>query len=169
LFKLQKIAQKVQEIYDKNLNLNMSKTETLYDLGIDVYKDADVPKRLPQNMEFNSQFKQKVSFTESIVKISDEIPRNDPETINAVLLTKKLDDTFISNYKNDPLLKWQYFGSSAGILRVFPAREWDTNFAGFYNDFDPRIRNWYIAATSGPKDVVIVLGIYWSSLDLEKV
>jgi hypothetical protein len=86
-----------------------------------------------------------------------------------VLLTKKLDDTFISNYKNDPLLKWQYFGSSAGILRVFPAREWDTNFAGFYNDFDPRIRNWYIAATSGPKDVVIVLGIYWSSLDLEKV
>jgi voltage-dependent calcium channel alpha-2/delta-3 len=42
-------------------------------------------------------------------------------------------------------------------MRIFPAREWDTNFAGFYNDYDPRVRNWYIAATSGPKDVVIVL------------
>jgi len=40
---------------------------------------------------------------------------------------------------------------------VFPGREWDTNFAGFYNDYDPRVRPWYIAATSGPKDVVVVL------------
>ncbi len=42
-------------------------------------------------------------------------------------------------------------------MRLFPTREWDTNFAGFYNDFDPRVRNWYIAATSGPKDVIIVI------------
>ena len=42
-------------------------------------------------------------------------------------------------------------------MRTFPGREWDTNFAGFYNDYDPRLRPWYIAATSGPKDVVIVL------------
>ena len=40
---------------------------------------------------------------------------------------------------------------------MYPGREWGTNFAGFYNDYDPRVRPWYIAATSGPKDVVIVL------------
>ena len=40
---------------------------------------------------------------------------------------------------------------------MYPGREWDTNFAGFYNDYDPRTRPWYIAATSGPKDVVIIL------------
>ena len=50
--------------------------------------------------------------------------------------------------KNDSSLRWQYFGSSTGLMRLWPAREWDTNFAGFYNDYDPRIRNWYIAATS---------------------
>lgn len=53
--------------------------------------------------------------------------------------------------------RWQYFGSTAGVFRLFPGSEWDTNFAGFYNDYDPRLRPWYIAATSGPKDVVIVL------------
>ena len=53
--------------------------------------------------------------------------------------------------------RWQYFGSTAGLVRVFPGREWDTNFAGFYNDYDPRLRPWYIAATSGPKDVIIIL------------
>ena len=57
----------------------------------------------------------------------------------------------------DSTLRWQYFGSSTGLMRLWPAREWDTNFAGFYNDYDPRIRNWYIAATSGPKDVIIVI------------
>ena len=54
-------------------------------------------------------------------------------------------------------VRWQYFGSTAGIARIFPGREWSTNFAGFYNDYDPRVRPWYIAATSGPKDVVIIL------------
>lgn len=40
---------------------------------------------------------------------------------------------------------------------MYPGREWATNFVGFYNDYDPRLRPWYIAATSGPKDVVIIL------------
>ena len=40
---------------------------------------------------------------------------------------------------------------------MYPGREWQTNFAGFYADYDPRVRPWYIAATSGPKDVVIVI------------
>jgi voltage-dependent calcium channel alpha-2/delta-3 len=88
-----------------------------------------------------------VSFDESIVKISDEIPRNDPSTINTVVFTKELDKTFKHNLKDDKSLRWQYFGSSTGLIRLYPAREWDTNFAGFYNDYDPRVRNWYIAAT----------------------
>jgi voltage-dependent calcium channel alpha-2/delta-3 len=98
-----------------------------------------------------------VSFDESIVKISDEIPRNDPKTINTVVFTKALDEIFKLNSARDQSLRWQYFGSSQGLIRLYPAREWDTNFAGFYNDYDPRVRNWYIAATSGPKDVIIVI------------
>lgn len=108
-------------------------------------------------MHFSPYFKQKVSFDESIIKISDEIPRNYKDTINTVVYTKELEEIFKSNAKNDQGLRWQYFGSSSGLMRLYPAREWDTNFAGFYNDYDPRVRNWYIAATSGPKDVVIII------------
>lgn len=98
-----------------------------------------------------------MSFRESIVKISDEIPRNYKDTINTVVYTKELENVFKENARHDKSLRWQYFGSSSGLMRLYPAREWDTNFAGFYNDYDPRVRNWYIAATSGPKDVVIVI------------
>ena len=38
--------------------------------------------------------------------------------------------------------RWQYFGTNKGLIRLYPGREWDTNFAGFYNDYDPRIRPW---------------------------
>lgn len=89
-------------------------------------------------------FKQKVSFDESIIKISDAIQRNHRETINTVVYTKELEQVFKSNNKTDKDIRWQYFGSSSGLLRLYPAREWDTNFAGFYNDYDPRVRNWYI-------------------------
>ncbi len=102
------------------------------------YRDADVPNLLPSDMVFSPYFKQKVSISESIVKISDEIPRNDRATINTVVFTKKLDEVFKSNREKDKSLRWQYFGSSSGLIRLYPAREWDTNFAGFYNDYDPR-------------------------------
>lgn len=53
--------------------------------------------------------------------------------------------------------RWQNFGSIEGFLRAYPSREWSLNFAGFHIDYDPRLRPWYIGATSGPKDIVIIL------------
>lgn len=47
-----------------------------------------------------------------------------------------------------------YFGAWTGVFRYFP---------GFAQDecgsYDPRIRPWYVAASSGPKDVVIVVDV----------
>lgn len=65
--------------------------------------------------------------------------------------------------------RWQYFGSIHGVARFYPGREWDTNFAGFYKDYDPRTRPWYIAATSGPKDVVIVMDCRYNCLKQSEV
>ena len=59
-----------------------------------------------------SYFKQKVSFVDSIVKISDEIPRNDPQTINTVVYTKGLDKVFKENMKRDKSLRWVYVYNS---------------------------------------------------------
>jgi len=60
------------------------------------------------------------------------------------------------------IFRWQNFGSVDGVLRQYPSSEWQTNFAGFHVDYDPRMRPWYIGATSGPKDIVIVLDCSYS-------
>ena len=45
-----------------------------------------------------------------------------------------------------------FFGSQEGMFRIFPGRQWAT-----CGSFDPRVRPWYIAASSGPKNIILVL------------
>jgi hypothetical protein len=47
-----------------------------------------------------------------------------------------------------------YYGAQNGAFRIFPGRARQT-----CNSYDPRKRPWYIAASSGPKDVVLVLDV----------
>ncbi|XP_064625749.1 voltage-dependent calcium channel subunit alpha-2/delta-2-like isoform X2 [Lineus longissimus] len=156
----QLIADKVVELYEEQVATNwssMKAPQDIHALPMNVYRDSDIPSRFPDDLLFSPYFKQNVSMNSSIVKISDEVPRSDREVIRSVMFTHGLEKIFRKNAGDDPYLRWQYFGSSTGVIRMFPGREWDTNFAGFYNDYDPRTRPWYIAATSGPKDVVIIL------------
>ncbi|KAK3089549.1 hypothetical protein FSP39_004513 [Pinctada imbricata] len=152
------LATKVQEIYDSYFSRNTStKVEKLTELNKTMYRDSDIFEKLPDDLQFIPYFKQQVSWNYSTIKIADEVPRDDQVTIDTVVLSAELEEAFKENKRKDPLLRWQYFGSPAGLVRIYPGREWSTNFAGFYNDYDPRVRPWYIAATSGPKDVVIIL------------
>ena len=45
-----------------------------------------------------------------------------------------------------------YFGSKNGAFRIYPARQ--TDECGSY---DPRIRPWYVAGSSGPKNIIMIL------------
>ena len=45
-----------------------------------------------------------------------------------------------------------YFGSQNGIFRIYPARQ--SEECGVY---DPRVRPWFVAGSSGPKNVVLIL------------
>lgn len=38
----------------------------------------------------------------------------------AIQWSEALDEIFRQNYKSDPALSWQYFGSSTGIMRHYP-------------------------------------------------
>jgi len=84
----------------------------------------------------------------------------DPSVIETVCFTQKLDEWFVqkrsedSDYWNSRGLAspWMYFGSMSGAYRIYPARQ--TPVCG---DYDPRRRPWYIAASSGPKNVILIL------------
>lgn len=77
--------------------------------------------------------------------------------------TRTLDTAFVAN-KNDATLRWQYFGTPHGFYRIYPgvAQEHCATY-------DPRVRPWYVAATSGPKDVVLVLDVSGSMANANRM
>ncbi|OWA52215.1 putative Voltage-dependent calcium channel subunit alpha-2/delta-2 [Hypsibius exemplaris] len=156
----ERIAMMAVKLHDEYLiNKRMNRTakfSRLRDMPMTYYRDSDIPHTVRPKM-FSTHFKQDVNQDYSTVKIPDQVPRDDESILDAVQYTVELDGVFRQNRKSDQMIRWQYFGTNIGLIRLYPGREWDTNFAGFYNDYDPRIRPWHIAASSGPKDVVIVL------------
>ncbi|XP_074600888.1 voltage-dependent calcium channel subunit alpha-2/delta-3-like isoform X2 [Brevipalpus obovatus] len=70
--------------------------------------------------------------------------------------------TFHSNSQNDTELNWQFFCSSKGLLRYYPAARW--RYPKFLLEseneldlYDCRMREWYVKAAASPKDIVILL------------
>lgn len=76
--------------------------------------------------------------------------------ISAIEWSEKLDNIFRDNYDKDPTLSWQFFGSSTGFMRQFPASKWQEDPVDLY---DCRLRSWYIEAANSPKDIVILVDI----------
>ena len=80
----------------------------------------------------------------------------DPDILNSIAWTQALDETFKANMRRYPGIYWQSFGSQEGILRMYPASQWQT-VDDLPDLFDVRRRPWYIQGTSSPKDMVILL------------
>jgi len=108
-----------------------------------------------------------VNTSSSSVHVPTNVFDGEPKVINAIEWSKKLDDIFRDNYERDPSLSWQYFGSSTGFLRQYPAIKWLT-----YEDdpdmYDARMRDWYIKSAASAKDVVILLDTSGSMTGLRK-
>ena len=96
--------------------------------------------------------------------------RTATEEMNAVISTEEcwtrdLDEMFRNNYEYDSVhtqqsLRWQYIATTSGFFRLFPGQVIVDCHA-----YDPRIRPWYVAATSGPKDVVLIIDVSASMLN----
>ena len=50
----------------------------------------------------------------------------DPNILNTINWSQALDATFKANAKRYPDIYWQTFGSQDGVLRVYPASQWQT-------------------------------------------
>lgn len=84
------------------------------------------------------------------------------DVIKAIQWSENLDQIFRDNYKNDPSLSWQFFGSSTGFMRQFPASKWKKDET--VDLYDCRLRSWYMEAATSPKDVIILMDTSGSML-----
>lgn len=95
-----------------------------------------------------------VNTTHSSVHVPTNVYDMGPDEAEFIQWSEVLDEVFTQNYQSDPALSWQYFGSSTGIMRHFPAISWERNETDTY---DCRKRSWYIETATCSKDVVILL------------
>ena len=82
-----------------------------------------------------------VNTNMSVVHVPTNVFDGDPKVANAIDWSSSLDLTFRDNYNRDPSLSWQYFGSSTGFMRQYPAMKWITS----EHDpdlYDARMRDW---------------------------
>ncbi|KAL9180726.1 hypothetical protein ACHAXT_011179 [Thalassiosira profunda] len=100
-----------------------------------------------------------VRIPESLVDASGN--PEDQEVIESVCYSRLADPYMVDNYS---LGNQMYFGSRTGAFRIVPARQSETCGA-----YDPRRRPWYVAASSGPKDVVLTIDTSGSMLDYNRL
>lgn len=95
-----------------------------------------------------------VNINFSSVHIPTNVYAWAPEVIKGIHWSEGLDTHFINNYQSDPTLSWQFFGSSTGFMRHYPAMQWRADPVDIY---DCRTRAWYMEAAASPKDVIILV------------
>ncbi|XP_038110145.1 voltage-dependent calcium channel subunit alpha-2/delta-3 isoform X2 [Culex quinquefasciatus] len=131
--------------------------------NIDNRPEPDIPSTLLENiwmyrnMSLNPDthfFNISVNTSYSSVHVPQNVYDRYPWVLEALQWSEALDDVFVQNYNSDPALSWQYFGSSTGMLRHYPALEWDREQV---DTFDCRKRSWYIETATCSKDIVILL------------
>ena len=106
--------------------------------------------------------KRRLNFVESAIRTAS--PNITEQVVTEECLTRSLDSVFVDNRENDSssqmTLRWQYVSTPSGFFRLYPAQAIEQCHA-----YDPRIRPWYVAATSGPKDVVLIIDVSTSMLN----
>lgn len=110
------------------------------------------PMYLDQDTHF---YNISVNTTHSSVHVPTNVYDKNPRVVEALGWSEALDDVFVQNYKSDPALSWQYFGSDTGIMRHYPAKMWESKKK--VDVFDCRKRSWYIETATCSKDIVILL------------
>ncbi|GAX29365.1 voltage-dependent calcium channel alpha-2/delta-2 [Fistulifera solaris] len=101
-----------------------------------------------------------VDFTTSVYSIAPGTEESDPLVIESVCFSRFMDEWLIQRNERDKAV-WDeigikpqasFFGSATGAFRYYPGRR--SKSCGIY---DPTIRPWFVAGSSGPKNIVLVL------------
>lgn len=132
--------------------VSLTEAPTISD-GDDSADKVDLPKPVIYLTE-SEKFSDYINLSISSVHVPTNVYDRAKNVIKAIKWSDTLDNIFESNYKRDPSLFWQYFCSSTGFLRQFPATKWKFDPVDLY---DCRMRHWYISAANSQKDVIILV------------
>ena len=104
-----------------------------------------------------------VNTSYSSVHIPTNVYDKLPSVSDTIRWSEKLDRIFNYNYRADPALMWQYFCSTTGMLRQYPAMRWPYGVKADGSEmtdiYDCRVRSWFIEASTCSKDIIILLDI----------
>jgi Mg-chelatase subunit ChlD len=177
------LARKVEELYKNRCSLALLADCSMgnYDHCISSYPDESCPGgdvyNTPQcgdGISCSALY----SFSITNVVLPQSVANGeggnptDPQVIETICFTKQLDQYFIAKRAADAPF-WEqfgvqptnvYFGSINGAFRIFPAQHYSS-----CNTYDPRIRPWYVAASSGPKNIVMILDQSGSMQESNKI
>ena len=103
--------------------------------------------------------RRQVDFENSVVRYPSNNPSriSNDEVATETCWTRNMEDRFtqeLSGSLESTTLRWQYIGTPNGFYRIYPGSAQES-----CNSYDPRVRPWYVAATSGPKNVILVIDI----------
>ncbi|XP_078488375.1 voltage-dependent calcium channel subunit alpha-2/delta-3-like isoform X2 [Ciona intestinalis] len=127
---------------------------------------------LRKQMRFknDARFERDVNKNTSIVQVPFNVYSKGTKLLKSVGWSKALNQQFKRNLELDPSIKWQYFGSTEGYIRVYPGFQWRMR-AGPHdqlNIYDCRTRLWYTQSSTYPKDMIILLDRSGSMKGLKK-
>ncbi|ENN73258.1 hypothetical protein YQE_10154, partial [Dendroctonus ponderosae] len=100
--------------------------ETDIEITEDVEKHPQASQTQPVDKTMLPLYKNKhfynipVNINNSAVHVPSNVYERSKDVISGIMWSEELDKTFRNNYKLDPTLSWQYFGSSTGFMRQFP-------------------------------------------------
>lgn len=165
------LARKVEEVYSKRCDVShlSNCVDSNYDHCLSRFPavtcPADAAFRTPNCGDHESCSALYSYQVSSVALPAEEIKTldgnpTDVQVIETVCFTKDLDEYFVAKLEADANF-WKefggqpsamYFGSTTGAFRIFPARQYPA-----CGQYDPRIRPWYVAAGSGPKNIIMIL------------
>lgn len=97
----------------------------------------------------------KVGLNESVVSFTDQLSEPSSAVKEMSCLLAEMDKFFIKDMETNPF-GWQYVGTYTSLFRTFPGH--------YVCNYDPRHRPWYIAGSTGAKN----LGIIYNSVSSMK-
>lgn len=155
--------------YTDNLNYRYVNARKVYQANTspNIPEEEDEPEEwTPLELKLDRNFEKfLVNFSLSDVHVATNIYGKAPLVLNAIKWSEGMNSRFRNNRAMDPFISWQFFCSSTGFLRIYPAVKWPDLGTDMY---ECRTRPWYVQAAASAKDVVILLDGSGSMMGLRK-